>query len=188
MQVQFSDTLGSNAGQFDHASGKIFLNSKLYPLLPPMYQRFIKYHEEGHAVLKTFDELKANQYAFEKFKATEPHNIDKLMKIIKQSTDMSSISERYRYEDLLDMSKGNKPRGAFVSQSNFEFNIFGYKIGQPNSEQIDKNYYKTVYGDNWEAQMLKEQTEKAGKNLPNYIILALMALITIAAIFILRNK
>lgn len=187
MQVQFSDTLGSNAGQFDHASGKIFLNSKLYPLLPPMYQRFIKYHEEGHAKLNTFDELAANRYAFEKFKATEPQNIHKLIKYIKQSTDMNDLSERTRLEDLTDMSKGAKPRGAFVSQSNYQLNIFGYKLGQPTPEQSEKNYYQAVYGNNWQEQMIKEKSQQSGNNLPDYIILAIMAMITIAAIYILKK-
>lgn len=70
----------SNPARTDMRTGVIEVNREVFSLLPEYTKKFVIYHEIGHYMLQTYDEMKADDYALNKMalkdKYSLKHHID----------------------------------------------------------------------------------------------------------------
>ena len=62
--IKFTEEIGESPAAVNLRSGILYINPYVFFSYPPEWRRFILLHEKGHYVLQTFDEQKADAYAF----------------------------------------------------------------------------------------------------------------------------
>lgn len=91
----YVDDLGITPARVNRETGEILLNRKVWNKLPSGFRSFILAHEEGHYVLQTTDELKADEYAFNKlagsFKNSLKTCVETLADVLPFTTDEHSL-------------------------------------------------------------------------------------------------
>ena len=55
----------------DQQNAVIVINPDLFNQLTPFQQKFVIQHETGHIMLRTYDEIQADAYAFDRLAGTE---------------------------------------------------------------------------------------------------------------------
>jgi len=73
--------------------GIVYINKPVWGTLPESWQRFILFHEFGHIVLNTSNELSADEFASKHFLGTEPYSLKNSVKLLE-----SILAPEYRME------------------------------------------------------------------------------------------
>lgn len=117
-------------------TGTIYINSSVYNNLPDEHKLFIKLHEQGHYVLDTTDEFKADEYAFKEyvrqgFSLTE--SIKALSRILslKSPEHIQRVYAQYKRALLYDANI-NKNEKATLILNNMQSNYEGSEIFNKN--------------------------------------------------------
>jgi len=94
--------LGNTPARVHRPSGTVFLNSRIWQTLSEPIKKFILLHEEGHYILQTADEKKADQYALNHFAGTEKNSLRKINHAISSQLDILYNPEHQsRYDAIV---------------------------------------------------------------------------------------
>jgi hypothetical protein len=66
-KVTYTDQMGDVIARVEESTGELQLNKNIFDYLPEGFKEFVLYHEEGHLVLKTSDEFRANLFAVDRY-------------------------------------------------------------------------------------------------------------------------
>ena len=102
------------------STGVVYLNLNVYPYLKREHQRFVIWHEQGHIVLNTSNELLADEFAFSQYaKAGLPlsESVFALSKVL----SMESPEHNLRIYHQLERAK------EFDYYENRNLNVYRYR-------------------------------------------------------------
>lgn len=85
--ISFSDKLGNSPARGNLRTGHVWLNRSLWPGLNFYQRMYVLFHEEGHIVLQTRSEQKADNYAFGKY-ALEGYSLSNSVKAMTGGLDV----------------------------------------------------------------------------------------------------
>lgn len=80
----------------DLETGVVYVNTPYFDVLPDAYQEFILAHEEGHFVLKTYDEFKADEYAFDQLAGKKPYSLLNMLNTLVHVLPMVHSEQKQR--------------------------------------------------------------------------------------------
>lgn len=93
-KVVHTDAIGSTPAAINRKTGVLYLNPKVFYQYPKEWQRYILLHELGHYVLKTKDELKADDFAFRHF-VRQGGSLEESAKALYKVLDVNNNPEHY---------------------------------------------------------------------------------------------
>ncbi len=97
-----ADDLGTTPARVLRKSGIVFINRNIWNKLSEPAKKFILLHEEGHHVLDTSNELKADEYAFYRYAGSEKYSLKNTLKTITQTLDTSRPDHQERIQNIIN--------------------------------------------------------------------------------------
>ncbi len=97
-----ADNLGSTPARVLRKKGIVYINRKIWNTLSPSAQKFILLHEEGHHVLDTSDEEKADLYALLRYAGSEKYSLKNVVKTITTTLDSTNPNHSKRIQNIIN--------------------------------------------------------------------------------------
>lgn len=84
----------------DRQTATIYINPNLYSKLSPFEKKFWTYHEKGHIILNTSDEIQADNYAFDKMAGTQFRSLKQMIEAAENLLDSNCAYHQERIDNL----------------------------------------------------------------------------------------
>lgn len=84
----------------DRETATIFINPPVYQTLTPFQKKFWTWHEKGHIILNTDDEIRADNYAFDKLAGTEFRSLKQIVEAAESLLYEEDPYHKKRIENL----------------------------------------------------------------------------------------
>lgn len=84
----------------ENATGIIYINHKLYDKLSPFEKKFWMLHEKGHYFLDTDDEIKADNYAFDRLAGKEFRSLKQMIEATENLLDENNPYHKARIDNM----------------------------------------------------------------------------------------
>lgn len=142
----------------DRSTKTIFINPKLYSKLTPFEKKFWTWHEKGHIVLDTSDEIAADNYAFDKLAGTEYRSLKQMIEAAESLLDSGHFGHESRIDNLYNRAiqwdkehpeqKIDKATAKFVDRMGTQFNNLVLTMGTLMNTQTQTTFQGTQTKDN----------------------------------------
>lgn len=183
--TKYSDKIYPSPAAIDSKNGIIYLHPTLYAKLTPFQKKFIYYHEVGHYVLNTHDEIKADAFAFDKLAGTEFRSLKQMIEILPSVVDPKNPTVRPRYYALYrraclwDIAHGNlealKDLIELEKSQEYDFAFIDKSVHGANADEIIKAI-RELMASQGVVDVQKQKTTASNTNML-YIALAMVAII-----------
>lgn len=102
--ISFVDYLrGDNPATVNRRTGEMYISAKIWRTMTPDQRLFMLLHEQGHVVLQTTNEFKADRYAFEQYIRTG-RSLKQLVSALTHFLDSTNPEHIQRAQALLTMA------------------------------------------------------------------------------------
>jgi len=101
-KVVFDKSVSSDVARVNRQTGVLYLNPDIWERLTPDEREFVLLHENGHLVLQTADEYRANRYAVSKFLPVQKLSnteLGKRIQVVSEVTDSRRYMSSYNGAD-----------------------------------------------------------------------------------------
>lgn len=88
----------------DRSTHTIYINPKLYKKLSIFEKKFWLWHEKGHIILNTADEIKADTFAFNKLAGTEYRSMKQMIEAAENLLDEHCPYHQQRIDNLYSLA------------------------------------------------------------------------------------
>ena len=161
----------------DRATATIYINPILYSRLSPFERKFWIWHEKGHILLNTEDELRADEFAFNKMAGTEWRSLKQMLEALEHLLDETNYYHQERIDHIYRLALKWDEEHPMINKS-VSSNMLA--LGQESTKQSEI-WSKTVSAMGQLIILNKTTTETATQKKDNTMTLTIVAL---AAMFI----
>ena len=155
--IGYDKDIGASPAAVNLRTGMLYINKAVFDQYPEAWQRFILLHEAGHYILQTFDELKADEYAFHHF-VKEGHSLKDAVLSLKEVLNENNTEHAKRIKTQLDK--------AFW----WDEHVFDKVFIEPTQRIIKMNQYIEKEAKEVAYCLGSGDTDKAKKHMANILV------------------
>ena len=155
--IAYDKNIGASPAAVNIRTGILYINKSVFYSYPEEWQRFIILHEAGHLILQTFDEMKADEYAFHHF-VKEGHSLKDAVLSLSQVLGGSHSEHAKRIKTHLDK--------AFW----WDLNVFGKVFIEPLERKFKMNKYLSKEAEQVAYCLGHGDTDTAMKYMGNILL------------------
>lgn len=174
-KVVFDSAMTGDIARVNRETQVLYINPAIWNRLTSHEREYVLFHEDGHLVLATADEFKANAYAIEKYCPVKTLTNSELGKRIQV---MSEITDPARYISPLALDPVSAISGA-VDSIFQALPMFG--IGSK-SRIKEQNAAAEA-----QLKLINAQSKSAAANQKLYLMVGIIAIVGIIMYFTLRK-